>query len=80
MERALELAALNSPAEPPQNYDTLLRQISSNAFFLFGATAPSGPQPPHLRGSYITLNDFRNEKKKVIANKVCVLIFSAIFV
>jgi len=23
----------------------------------FGATAPSGPGPPHSRGFYITLND-----------------------
>ena len=25
--------------------------------FVFGATAPSGPRPPHSRGLYITQND-----------------------
>jgi len=27
--------------------------------FVFGARAPSGPGPPHLRGFYITHNDSR---------------------
>jgi hypothetical protein len=31
--------------------------ITTSTFFLFGATAPCGPGPPHSRGFYITNND-----------------------
>ena len=32
-------------------------RLSLVPFFLFGATAPSGPWPPHSRGLYTTHND-----------------------
>jgi hypothetical protein len=44
------------------NFEIPLRRIRWASImelfcFLFGATAPSGPGPPHLRGFWITHND-----------------------
>jgi hypothetical protein len=79
MGRALELAVLNSPAEPPQNYDTLLRQTSSNAHFFLLAQQP----PPVGQGLLIhevSRSHSTIFEKKDIEHKVCVLILASIFV
>ena len=79
MGRALELTVLNSSAEPPQNYVTLLRHTSSNVhFFLFGQRSPVGQGLllHEVSRSHSTIFG----DKKVIKHKTCVLILSAIFV
>jgi len=81
MERDLELAVLNSPAEPPQNYDTVLRQTSSNAHFIsIWRNSPQWARTSSFARFLDHTQGLQKGGKKVIEYKVCVLIYPEIFV